>query len=982
MPQHEQTKQQTIEDQYKKIQQTKAARIARIGSGIAWNLILLFFIALTALAIFGASVGAGYFAYLVSKEPLRPYEEMRNAVFNYEETSEIYYANNIYFGKINADIEREETSLDHVSQHVIDAVLATEDEYFFEHNGIVPKAILRGLLQDVSNASSQTGGSTLTQQLVKNQILTNEVSYERKAKEILLAMRLEKAMNKKEILEAYLNVIPYGRNVIGQNIAGVQTAAQGIFALNADELNLPQAAFIAGIPQAPFAHTPFKSASSGGGVKEPKQLERGIARMKTVLFRMKETGYISEEEYKKAIAYDITQDFREPYVRANVEEPYLAQEIQNRTVDILKKVLAKKDGIDLDALELEAKEIFDHDKSKMKEFEEQSEKYAILARRDMQTGGYQIYSTIDKDIFKKMNEEAQNFKQYGFTYSRKVKNKETGEIETVPDPVQVGAVMMDNRTGKIISFVGGRDFELIETNHATQAYRQNGSSIKPLLVYAPAIEFGRIGAGSPLVDVKFTLNDHGSSYTPSNYEATKEYGIVPARDALAKSLNISTMRLYMDIMPKHPFQFLEKMNLSKVSPAEEQNPTASFGALTHGVTVEENTKAFATLANQGVFNESYMIEKITDKQGNVIYEHELAPTPVYSPETAYIVTDMLKGVTKSGGTAGQLPSYLNFKIDLAAKTGTTNDYGDSWLMGYNPNITLGVWLGYKDRILADGTKRRLKNKNESLHPTTRASMLFGKLMNAANSANPELIGAQSKFERPANVVSRSFCGISGLAPSKTCSNAGLVVSDLFNAKVMVPSGTDDSIISSSYVSVKGTPYLALPSTPAEFIKSGGTGVNAQFIQRIMSPLGGDASKLFPSGSLFSGNIVAGNVFSPDDVAPAAVSPQLSGTTISWQASSSNDVIGYYVLKDGVRIATIHDGQALSIAANSPGRYTIIAVDITGLQTSSSELIIEAEEPKLPEEEEKEEKEPEENETPEVPDEAVKPPSAPEDQDKQ
>ena len=207
--------------------------------------------------IFAGSVGAGYFASLVKDEPLRSKEEMREQIFNYEETSEIYFANDIYIGKLRTDLERRETSLATISPLVINAVLATEDEYFREHKGIVPKAVLRGLLQDVTNSSTQTGGSTLTQQLIKNQILTNEVSYERKAKEILLAMRVEHFMTKEEILEAYLNIIPYGRNASGRNIAGIETAAEGIFGVKASELNLPQAAYIAGIPQAPFKYTPF-----------------------------------------------------------------------------------------------------------------------------------------------------------------------------------------------------------------------------------------------------------------------------------------------------------------------------------------------------------------------------------------------------------------------------------------------------------------------------------------------------------------------------------------------------------------------------------------------------------------------------------------------------------------------------------------------------------------------------------------------------
>ncbi len=341
-----------IEEKIESMNKTKWAKRTRITSGVVWNLFLLFIVFGLTLSVFAASVGAGYFASLVAKEPLRPKEEMRDAIFNYEETSEIYLAGGVYIGKINADIERKETTLDRVSPYVIDAVYATEDEYFDQHQGIVPKAIFRGLFQDVTNSDSQTGGSTLTQQLIKNQILTNEVSYERKAKEILLAMRLEHFMDKDEILEAYLNIIPYGRNANGQNIAGIETAANGIFGIKAIDLNLPQAAFITGLPQGPFAYTPFKS---GGGQKDAENLQPGIDRMKTVLFRMKETGYITEQQFNEAVAYDITKDFREPVLRANERYPYLTQEIQNRTVDILAKIIAEKEGIDPDRLNNEEK---------------------------------------------------------------------------------------------------------------------------------------------------------------------------------------------------------------------------------------------------------------------------------------------------------------------------------------------------------------------------------------------------------------------------------------------------------------------------------------------------------------------------------------------------------------------------------------------------------------------------------------------------
>ena len=221
-----------------KLRTKKNAKKTRITLQVIWNLSLLFILLIILGISFAGGLGAGYFASLVKDEPVRSYESMKKDIYNYEETSELYFANDVYLGKLYTDLEREEIALKDVSPHLVNAVIATEDEYFYEHKGIVPKSIMRALYQEVSNASVQSGGSTLTQQLIKNQILTNEVSFERKAKEILLAIRLEKFFKKDEILEAYLNVSTFGRNSSGRNIAGVQAAAKGIFGVNASEVNL------------------------------------------------------------------------------------------------------------------------------------------------------------------------------------------------------------------------------------------------------------------------------------------------------------------------------------------------------------------------------------------------------------------------------------------------------------------------------------------------------------------------------------------------------------------------------------------------------------------------------------------------------------------------------------------------------------------------------------------------------------------------
>ena len=913
---------------------TKQMSRLRITGRVIWNLVLIFMIFTTTAVVFVGGLGLGYFASLVNDDPLMSKEEMRDQIYNYDETSEIYFAGDIYIGKLRTDLERRETSIADVSPLLINAVLATEDEYFREHNGIVPKAVLRGLLQDVTNSSTQTGGSTLTQQLIKNQILTNEVSYERKAREILLAFRLEKFMTKEEIIEAYLNIIPYGRNASGKNIAGVETAALGIFGNSASELNLAQAAFIAGIPQAPFAHTPFTNT---GEIKDADGLAPGIERMKTVLKRMVTVGYITQEDYNQAVNYDITKDFREPEPDAADNYPWLTYELEDRAKKIIARILAQKDGIDPERLDEE---------------ENLEEKYMILADRDVRSGGYRIYSTIDKKMYDAMQESAKNFNKYGTTYTTTQVDQETGEEIVTKEPVQVGSIAIENNTGRILSFVGGREFNTEQQfNYATQAFRPNGSTMKPLLVYAPAIEYGVIGAGSPVVDVKFKVG----KYSPSNYLENQELGIIPAREALAKSQNLPALRLYDSIKGKQPASYLEKMGFTKVTPGDYENLSAAIGGLTYGTTVEENTNAFATFANGGQFIDAYMIDRIEDLDGNTIYKHEVE---VFSPETSYMVTDMLRDVLDYG-TATKANGALKFSSDFAAKTGTTNDFKDVWLVGYNKNISLGVWMGYeKNKSLAQANKTYGQ-------PSARVNALWATFMNSLYDVNQELVDPAGQFERPKNVVTASFCGISGDAPSKACSQAGLVRSDLFNRNVFIPSKVDDSLNASSSVMVNGKAYVALDSTPSEFVIKSGSGINPEFAKRILGRLGGDASKLWPSST---SKVVSSAKFNADGNAPQAVKASLSGKTMKWSKSASNDVIGYRVYditNDGRKlVTTLKDGDGHQANVTDGKSYMVVAVDITGKESSPSNAIAAAEE--KPAEPAEPEKPPKENTKPTTP----------------
>jgi penicillin-binding protein len=880
----------------------KAAKKVRITYQIVWNLALLFMIVGLLGVSFAGGLGAGYFASLVKDEPIRSYNSMKKAIYNYEETSELYFANDVYLGKLYTDLEREEVKITNVSQDLINAVIATEDEYFYKHDGVVPKAILRAVFQEVTNSSVQSGGSTLTQQLIKNQILTNEVSFERKAKEILLALRLEKFFEKEEILEAYLNVSTFGRNSSGRNIAGIQSAAKGIFGVRANELNLPQAAFIAGLPQSPFGYTPF---TNKGEIKQ--NLAPGITRMKTVLKRMYDDEKINEKQYKEALAYDITKDFITIHENPVEEYPWVTFEIENRAIDVMSILLAEKDGFTEEDL---------------KQNDALKEKYLTLADRDIRQNGYKIHSTINKDIYDSMQAVAANFLYYGSDRTKTVADPETGEIKSVTNPVETGAILIENKTGKIISFVGGRDYKREQLNHAVNAIRSNGSTMKPLLVYAPAIELGTLSPGSILPDVPLKLNPGSSKPWPSNFDG-RYHGLMTAREALTDSYNIPAVKAYVDILDQRPAQYLEKMGFSSLTEGDYTNRSTSIGGLTNGVSVEENTNAFGTFANSGKFIDAYMIDKITDKEGNIIFQHEVKPVDVFSPQTAYLTYDMLRDVI-SNGTATSLNKRLKFSSDWAGKTGTSQEYKDIWFVATNPNVSFGTWMGYDE-------PKSMEVKYKGLSYYIRNIYLWADFMNAAYDISPELVDPSETLKMPNGIVSRSFCAISGLLPSKACADAGLVRTDLFNEK-FAPTKVDNSLVSGGrYVQIGNVKYVALDSTPAEFVKTGSI-LNPESIKKLYG-ITANTTQLLPNSS----GLANAATMQDNGKTPSAPSISLASNIIKWASHSEYDVIGYRVYSGGKRIASIQAGGSLSHRAGT-GSYYVTAVDIAGNESAPSNKV--------------------------------------------
>ncbi|MFB6467646.1 transglycosylase domain-containing protein [Cytobacillus sp. Hz8] len=887
----------------------KTIKRANISIQVIWNLVLIFLIVILIGGAFAGGVGAGYFASLVKKEPIRSYESMKKDIYNYEETSKLYFSNNVYLGNLRTDLDREEVKIDKVSSYLKDAVVATEDEYFYQHNGVVPKAIFRALFQEVSNSSVQSGGSTLTQQLIKNQILTNEVSFERKAKEILLALRLERFFDKNEILEAYLNVSTFGRNSSGRNIAGVQSAAKGIFGVDASKLTLPQSAFIAGLPQSPFGYTPYTNEG-----KLKNNLEPGLSRMKTVLKRMLDNGYINENDYQKAVSYDITKDFINPSNTPQVKYPWLTAEIEKQAVDILTTILAKKDG---------------YEEEDLKNDDDLYEEYSTLADRNLRQNGYEIHSTINKKIYDQMQKVKDNYPYYGSDISRTIKDPETGKEKVVKEPVETGAILIENKTGKILSFVGGRDFDREQLNHAMSAKRSNGSTMKPLLVYGPSFEFGKLSPGSILPDIPLSLNPASSAPWPHNYGGGY-HGLVTAREALAKSYNVPAVKAYVDILNQRPAEYLKKMGFTSLTEADYTTRSLALGGLTNGVTVEENVNAFGTFANAGQFIDAYLIDKIVDKSGKTIYKHKVKKVNVFSPQTAYLTLDMMRDVISSG-TAASLNGRLKFSSDWAGKTGTGQDYKDSWFVAVNPNVSFGVWTGYD-------TPSPLEQYYKGLTYGVRNIYLWADLMNAAYDVAPNLVDPQETFKMPGGIVRRSICGLTGQTPTDACAKAGLVTTDLFNAKFPPSQGEDGGFGEGKYVIIGGKKYLALDSTPSEFVETG-IMLNPDYIKKLLGS-NININQYLPKDGNWSNMLIAGDKLNENGKTPSAVNVAVSGNTISWSKNSESDIIGYHVYSASggtKKVTSIKAGSSLRYHVGN-GSYYVTAVDIAGNESAPSRIV--------------------------------------------
>lgn len=612
------------------------------------------------IAIFGGGVGVGFVVSLFDKVEVPKTKELVEKVSEVSRISTITYSDGSLVSEVNSDLLRIPVTSEEVSDYLKQAVIATEDETFETHNGVVPKAVLRAALGSIGLGSS-SGGSTLTQQLIKQQLVGDAPTFTRKANEIVSALALERNMTKNEILTIYLNVSPFGRNNQGKNIAGVEAAARGIFGKTAKELSVPQAAYIAGLPQSPIVYSPY---ASDGTRKADDDMIYGIERYQDVLYNMYRASFLTKEEYEAYKDYDIKQDFIAPAPITSDTKDYLYYEVMEEAQQVMFDYLVKRDAVSENDLK--------NDDIKSS--------YEEMATQELSQGGYIIKSTVDKGIYSAMQSVVANY---------------SSVLDNGNEYVETGSVLIDNSTGAILGFIGGRNFATNQNNHAFDTQRSPASTIKPLLAYGIAIDQGLLGSASILSNYPTNF----SSGQPIMYGSSKGTGMMNLQTAIDMSVNIPAFWTYKMIQNAgvNAKDYMEKMNYH--IPMYDIESVPLGGGVE--ISVLTNTNAYQTLANGGVYNKHYIVESITASDGTVVYQHEAAPVQVYSKATASIMNMLLRQVINSGYTSTfkSRLSSLNPQAatsDFVGKTGTSNEVNDVWLMLSTPKVTLGTWVGNDD----------------------------------------------------------------------------------------------------------------------------------------------------------------------------------------------------------------------------------------------------------------------------------------------
>lgn len=553
-----------------------------------------------------------------------------NDITDFDVTSYIVDKDGTFVEKMLPNTNYVSVEYNEISDNMLNAVTSIEDRRFFDHHGVDPIRIAGAVVANLRAGETVQGGSTITQQVAGLAMLDrNEKTYKRKIQEAILALRIERQYSKNEILTAYLNRCYFGVGLSGKACYGIEAAANDILGKHASDLTVADAALLAGIIQNPGYWSPV--------IDE----DNAYQRREQVLNAMKENGVISSDEYEQYNA--------EPIVTATITEvdDNVNQSYNQSYVDYV--VEEAMQALDLDD------------------------------PNQLYSGGYIIQTGLNQDL-----------QAYMYDYFNSDYNFPGGAGE---GDLQGAMVVLNNEDGSIAGMIGERHPEEGQArtyNRATQATRQPGSTFKPIFVYGPAFEEG-MSPGTVFLDAPYSVGGHTIKNADLRY-----HGNVTIRYALNQSLNTVAARCVEQIGPDKGFDFAQRCGITTLEEGDENGVTdktisAGLGGLTNGVTPLEMAAAYETFANGGIYTAPHAITKITNEEGDVIWEEEPESHRAMEETTAYLVTSCLQSVVTQGiGTAGQI---YDGRV-TCGKTGTTDDSKDLWFCGYTPQYTASVWLGY------------------------------------------------------------------------------------------------------------------------------------------------------------------------------------------------------------------------------------------------------------------------------------------------
>lgn len=679
--------------------------VAALSKGF-FRVIKLLLVCCLALIIFFGSIGLGIVVgYVATTEPISASLLAKGA-----QTSYFYDKDGKEIGKQTGsqNIDRDYVALSEVADtYIAKAFIAVEDQRFATNIGIDPRRILSAVAGFIFDLENSHGGSTIAQQTVKLLTGDNRTSAQRKVQEWYRAIKLTQELGKSKIMENYLNLVPMANSYVG-----IKSAAKAYFDKEPKDLTLEECAFLAGIPKSPATYNPLRESGRRNALRRQRQ----------VLLKMFEQGFIDEAAYKKALNTELVFRQNKDGAGSQVINTYYIEYVHRQVV----RALQKEKGYSLE-----------------------------LANKLVGSGGLRIYTNFDAKIQSDIDATFNNVKLF---------QKNPAAFVNEPEKPQAGMAIIEVGTGKIVGLAGGYGEKTgnFYLNRATDIRRQPGSSIKPVAVYAPAIEEGLITGASMIVDEPVFLNkDKPQEEWPNNVDR-RHVGPMTVRHALKQSNNVVAVKLIQKLtVPKaKEYLHMEGMELKD----DQSWLSLALGALTYGVSPLEMATAYQVLADGGKYIEPTSFTKVEDATGNTILESKPHMQNVYSPQTAFMTTKMLEGyfegAVSANDTAGLaylwnvrgIENAQGQKIPVAAKTGTTDSIVDRWFCGYTPYYAAATWYGFDNR---------LKTTEISEADNGNVVHIWQDVMKRIHSDKPP-----KDWIRPDNIVEHSISTLTGKLPSE------------------------------------------------------------------------------------------------------------------------------------------------------------------------------------------------------------------------